>query len=317
MKHNFPYSRIFLDIENQSDIYLDDHLGGFDANFNNSVLRFIDDYAEKKQKILKVEWHQIAEPQIKICYPNLDLRFNNDCMLSTWKSLLGYKLHPMVNHKNFLCSFNGTAHVSRKLLVAAINRFGWYHDQYVSKNFTFDVPTLDGHLQEFAQGNNRFWSKFFIYPGCENFFQTINSFGHVQYDHTNNIYNLEQKLVESWVHIVSETMATTYYPFHTEKFLYSVVTRGLFLAYAQPEWHAHLEKYFGFRLYRKIFDYDFDITKDPVIRLMQLMCMISKFSLLSTDDWRDLYEIEQETLEFNYDHYHTGAFLRQLESFSS
>ena len=145
------------------------------------------------------------------------------------------------------------------------------------------------------------------------FFQSVNSFGHVQYNHKQNIYNLESKLTQSFLHIVSETMATSYYPFVTEKFLYSIVTRGLFLAYAQPGWHSHLEKYFGFRRYTKLFDYHFDTIKNPIKRLVELMSMISKFSNLSIADWHDLYLIEQDTIEYNYEHYFSGNYLKILE----
>jgi len=112
---------------------------------------------------------------------------------------------------------------------------------------------------------------------------------------------------------VSETMATSYVPFVTEKFLYSVVTRGLFLSYAQPGWHAHVEKYYGFKRYTKLFDYQFDTIQNPVERLVELMSMISKFSILTIDDWKDLYLLEQETIEYNYDHYFSGSYLTKLK----
>jgi hypothetical protein len=135
----------------------------------------------------------------------------------------------------------------------------------------------------------------------------------VGYNHRYNIDNLENKLTESFLHIVSETMATSYYPFVTEKFLYSIVTRGLFLAYAQPGWHDHVEKYYGFKRYTKLFDYRFDAIQNPVERLIELMSMISKFSMLSITDWTDLYLLEQETIEYNYNHFFSGDYLKLLK----
>jgi hypothetical protein len=108
-------------------------------------------------------------------------------------------------------------------------------------------------------------------------------------------------------------MATSYYPFVTEKFLYSVVTRGLFLTYAQPGWHDYVEKYYGFKRYIKLFDYRFDAIQNPVERLVELMTMISKFSVLSSDDWKDLYLLEQDTIEYNYDHYFSKDYLVALK----
>jgi hypothetical protein len=108
-------------------------------------------------------------------------------------------------------------------------------------------------------------------------------------------------------------MATSYCPFVTEKFLYSIVTRGLFLAYAQPGWHDHVEKYYGFKRYTKLFDYRFDAIQNPVERLIELMSMISKFSMLSITDWTDLYLLEQETIEYNYNHFFSGDYLKLLK----
>jgi hypothetical protein len=105
-------------------------------------------------------------------------------------------------------------------------------------------------------------------------------------------------------------MATSYHPFVTEKIFYSVATRGLFVAYAQPGWHAHVEKYYGFKTYNKIFDYRFDNIQNPVERLVELIAMLYKFKHLSKADLHDLYLIEQDTIEYNYDHAYSGNLLR-------
>ena len=115
-------------------------------------------------------------------------------------------------------------------------------------------------------------------------------------------------MTQSFVHVVSETLSTSYYPLITEKCFYSIATRGLFLSYAQPNWHEHLENYYGFRLYKNLFDYRFDSIKNPVERLVELLTMISKFQKLSTHDWTDLYELEKENIEYNYDHYFSGTY---------
>jgi hypothetical protein len=103
-------------------------------------------------------------------------------------------------------------------------------------------------------------------------------------------------------------MATSAYPLISEKCFYSIVTRGLFVAYAQPNWHAFLEKYYGFRLYHKLFDYKFDSIVNPVERLLELVTMLCKFKSLSTSDWRDLYELEKDSIEYNYDQYFSGRY---------
>jgi len=291
-----------------------DHLGGFDISLNCTVLDLLNKSVASAVTPSTVETEYIFTDIIKTKYNNLNLQFNVDLWTTNnfIKSFNNYSVHPTIDYKNFICSFNGSSHVSRKLLVSILSKFGYFNNDYCSKNFKYAVETLDGHVQDCIDNVN-FYRKFFISADSEMFFQSVNSFGHVRYDHNKNIYNLEYKLTESFLHIVSETMATSYYPFVTEKFLYSIVTRGLFLAYAQPGWHSHLEKYYGFKRYTKLFDYRFDDIQNPIERLVELITMISKFSCLSPAEWTDLYEIEQDTIEYNYDHYFSGVYLTKLK----
>lgn len=290
-------------------LILIDHLGGFDANFKNQLLDvFLKNncknqiYTQYQIDFLKLSHYNTLN--IKN-YAELQNRIN-------LKHFVNYTIHPTLNYKNFICSFNGSSHVSRKLLVSILSKFGYFTNNYCSKNFSYTINILDGHINDYVNTHD-FYRKFFINEYSEEFFQSINSFGHVRLDHNKNIYNLEYKLTESFLHIVSETMATSYYPFVTEKLLYSVVTRGLFLAYAQPGWHSHLEKYYGFKRYTKLFDYRFDDIQNPIERLVELITMISKFSCLSPAEWTDLYEIEQDTIEYNYDHYFSRGYLKKLK----
>jgi hypothetical protein len=295
-------------------VTLVDHLNGFDQHLHNPVLKHLDTYCVTNNARITVNYHQVLDSQVQALYPNLDFNFDlTNVISSIWYPHAGYTQHPEIQYKNFLCSFNGSDHVSRKLLVAILERFGYFDCEYCSKNFVFATDKLDGHITDYVQDQDSFYRKFFISDNSKQFFQTVNSFGHGRFDHANNIYNLESKLTESFLHIVSETMATGYYPFVTEKFLYSIVTRGLFLAYAQPGWHAHLEKYYGFRRYTKLFDYRFDSIQNPVERLVELMSMISKFSVLSVHDWHDLYLVESDSIEYNYNHYFSGDYLKHLE----
>ena len=259
----------------------------------------------------------VIDDRVAQNYPGIKFVFDFETRYKILHSLRDYRQHPSLCFKNFLCSFNGAAHVSRKLLVSILHKLGHYHADYVSKNFRYDVDVLDGHLGDYVdQARHRVIRKFFLDDDDQEFFQTVNSFGHLRFEHDRNIYNLEQRLIQSFIHVVSESVATSYYPYVTEKFLYSVVTRGLFLSYAQPGWHAHLEKYYGFRAYTKLFDYRFDTLDNPIERLIELVTMISKFSALTTDEWWDLYHVEADTIEYNYDHYFSGDYLKRLQDHS-
>jgi hypothetical protein len=315
MIYKYPYT----EISNwagplPNSLIIQDHLGGFCQDGSNAILDQLNLIASTQEKTLSIVYHQILDSTVKIRYPNLEIKFDLDFQnRANLNSFHKYNTHPEINFKNFVCSFNGTAHVSRKLLVSILRRFNWFSPGYSSKNFSYSTDSVDGHISESVGDNESFYRKFFISDTSEEFFQTNYSFGHVRFNHKKNIYNLENKLTESFLHIVSETMATSYYPFVTEKFLYSIVTRGLFLAYAQPGWHDHVEKYYGFKRYTKLFDYRFDTIQNPVERLVELMSMISKFSVLSSDDWKDLYLLEQDTIEYNYDHYFSKDYLVALK----
>jgi hypothetical protein len=312
----YDFSSITDKLLQQNSLIVGDHIGGFDQFKNNTILNKLNQLAHDHSVKFNIFYVGILTDDIKKKYENLNILFsfdiqNNRC----WELLKNYNTHPLKTYKNFVCSFNGSEHVSRKLLVSILEKFRWFNPDYCSKNFSYSTHILDGHIYDYVGDQSRFYRKFFIEENSENFFQSIVSFGHVRYTHEKNIYNLEHKLTESFLHIVSETMATSYYPFVTEKFLYSIVTRGLFLAYAQPGWHDHLEKYYGFKKYTKIFDYRFDTIENPVERLVGLMSMIAKFSVLSADDWRDLYEMELDTIEYNYDHYFSNDYLKSVEKF--
>jgi hypothetical protein len=293
-----------------------DHLNGFDCKKNNKILEYLNQQAALLGETFTLYYVHIIEDDVKQQYPNLDIKFNFDLQHERiWKPFSNYNIHPELKFKNFVCSFNGASHVGRKLLASALKKFRYFNSEYCSKNFSYTVDSLDGHISDYTNRDNVFYRKFFVEKNSEIFFQSIVSFEYERFDHASNIYNLEHKLAESFLHIVSECMATSYHPFVSEKFLYSVVTRGLFLAYAQPGWHAHLEKYYGFKPYTRLFNYQFDSIQNPIDRLVELMSMIAKFSMLSADDWKDLYEMETDTIEYNYEHYFSRGYLRSLEKF--
>jgi len=290
---------------------LQDHHGGYNKNFKNFL------FEKLKTEKHTIITHFIIDEQIKKNYPHLHFKFSADTQdkinLHHFKN---YKMHPSIDYKNFICSFNGIPHISRQLLSSILENQGYFNPNYSSKNFAKSNDEILGHLNnlDLTEDEIELYDKFF--KTTDNFNDTVYSFSHNRFDHSNNIYNLESKLTQSFIHIVSETIATSYYPFVTEKFLYSIVTRGLFVSYAQPGWHAHIKKYYGFKLYDKIFDYSFDSIQNPVKRLIKLIEMLSKFSTLSADDWRDLYFVlEKDTIEYNYNHYFSGDYRKVMDQY--
>jgi len=300
-----------------STITMLDHLGGFDPWFRNDLLAAANEFACDRAQSITVQVSYIPDPCFTQHYPWLKFKFD---LYRSWQQFRDYHIHPKLTFQNFVCSFNGSNHVSRKLLTSALNRFRWFDTRYCSKNFSFSNEELDGHVADFTDGvlgqQHVFYRKFFLDDNqSQNFAMSTVDIDYERYDHRANIKKLESRLSDSFLHVVSETMATSSYPIVSEKFLYSVVTRGLFLSYAQPNWHDSLETHFGFRKYTKLFDYTFDTVSNPVERLITLLSMLAKFSVLSRDDWQDLYELETETIEFNYEHYFSQGYIRHLKQF--
>tara|TARA_R110000868_G_scaffold411396_1_gene703716 strand:- start:885 stop:1868 length:984 start_codon:yes stop_codon:yes gene_type:complete len=292
-----------------------DHLGGFTEDGYNAILDNLNKHARACNKVYNVYSDNVYSDVVCYKYPNLNIWVNSQQFrIGKTIHFENYTQHPELNYKNFICSFNGSNHVSRQLLVSIIKKFEYYNPGYCSKNFTYSIANIDGHINEYVPDQASLYQKFFI-GNSEEFFQTVNSFGHVRFKHSQNIHNLENKLTESFLHIVSETLATSYVPFVTEKSFYSIVSRGLFLAYAQTGWHAHIEKYHGFKLYTNLFDYRFDSITNPVERLVELMTMIGKFSKLTPHEWHDLYLLESDAVEFNYDHYFSKDYLKILNKY--
>jgi hypothetical protein len=134
----------------------------------------------------------------------------------------------------------------------------------------------------------------------------MNTWHQDRFAHASNIQALASTITQSFVNLVSESWSHSYQPFITEKFVYSVVTRGLFVAYAQPLWHSTIRDLYGYRLYDTLFDYDFDKEINPVIRLHKLLQMLLPFKNLKHADWHDLYLMELDNIEFNIQHFLSG-----------
>ena len=301
------YSQLLQLSDAPGIVRLDDFIEGFDEEYNNIYLTHISNIVHNK---CVIQYSQFVTDDVKTKYPSLDFVYEYPGKI--FDSFINYQQHPAHDIKHFVCSFNGAVHVGRKILVAGLHKFRLFNPTTCSKNFLYTQDEIDGHISDYFTDLEQLllYQKFFDTDPI--FSNTVYTFGHDRFNHSRNIYNLENQLTTSFLHIVSETIPTSYCPFVSEKSLYSVVTRGLFLSYAQPQWHAHVEKFYGFKRFSKIFDYSFDSIVNPVERLVALLTMVSKFKNLSSDDWRDLYLLEQDTIEHNYNHYFSGQFRKSL-----
>lgn len=309
------FSKLFIDNSDGQFIILKDHLGGWSADYNNAIFDAIQKAAVSDGIGYKVKYHQVLESRVLEKYPHIQYFFCAEFQKKqNFEHFLTYRVHPDVEIKKFLSCFIGSDHVGRQLLSAILGNQNYFDPQYCSKNFAYENDWIVGHLNslDLTEPEIALYSKFFFNEG--DFNSTIYSFNYERFNHARNIYTLEKKLTSCFLHLNSETLPTSYYPFITEKFLYSIVTRGLFLSYAQPGWHKHLEKCYGFKLYDTVFDYSFDSILNPVKRLIRLIETIAKFSALSPNDWQDLYVIETDKIEYNHEHYFSGRYLETLRN---
>jgi hypothetical protein len=293
-----------------SNILLTDHFEGFDSAYQNPIL--ID--LNKNPHTVYTEY--LFDDRIKSVYKNLKFQFDYKVYYkeNSLYSFSEIELDPP-NFDNFVCSFNGTEHISRQFLTSALYNQGWFNTDYCTKNFITNKDTVDGNVSSYCTPEEEATYRNVIVTEDDAFYKQKNDFEYNRYDHQNNLRILSKKISRSFVNIVSETLANSYYPFVTEKFLYSIVSNGLFVTYGQPGWHSHISQYYGFRLYNKIFDYSFDTIQNPIIRLVELLNMLNKFSTLSSSDWHDLFLLEKDTIDYNRDHWISGQALKLLEQY--
>ena len=142
--------------EGPTSYRLEDHLGGFSRDMSNLIISSL----PTQQVDVKTEY--MFSDEIKQIYPHINFSFDYTTKKHILGKFLEYNMHPELNYKNFICSFNGTPHVSRKLLVAILEKFKWFNSTYCSKNFLYSADLIDGHLSDYISAEQHLiYNKFF------------------------------------------------------------------------------------------------------------------------------------------------------------
>lgn len=268
-----------------------DHLGGFDSNFKNTYLENL------APGVIHTEYH--LSDAIKALYPHLTIKFDSQLTAehNFFSKFVGCAVPPEKSFANFLCCFNRSGHMSRQWLCHQLHVLNWFNPEYCSKNFVMHAETTDSSTQKFCQ--------------------TIVTFGDEDrpQDHQYNRQVLDHKIQQSFLHLVSETVGESFVPFVTEKILYPIVNKTLWVTYAQPGYHAAVQKLLGFKTHR-CFDFSFDQITDPMERLTALTDMLAPFSAMAPAEWQDIYQQEADILEFNFEHCRSGNFIKHLHQFN-
>lgn len=261
-----------------------DHLGGFDSAGYNKVLAGI-----PAGSTVYIEYN--LPVHIKRQYPHIDIKFDSQLMVQN-NFLKKYPAEYNPDPKsiiNFVCCFNHSYHTGREYLVAKLIENNWFDFDYCTKGFVLDE-----------------------YPNTTDAYQRIHIVsGNDKNDLESNLQTLAPMIQKSFVQIVSETVSESYIPFVTEKLLFPIANKTLWLAYAQPGWYQQVEQLWGFRKHR-CFDYSFDNIQDPVHRLDALIDVLRPFSTMSLEQWQSVYQHEQETIEYNFEWARSKQFIEQL-----
>jgi hypothetical protein len=121
-----PYSVNDIDFATLPDSFIiGDHCGGFTKDLTNPIFDALDAYAKSKNKFFTLYVDQQYCDTIINHYPHLNFKFSVDLFnrFSHWPNVATYNLTSDINYKNLVCSFNGSDHISRQLLVSILHKF--------------------------------------------------------------------------------------------------------------------------------------------------------------------------------------------------
>ena len=294
------------------NIQLIDHIDGFDCNYKNRILNTVQEFP------LTVWTQTIFNEKVKASYPTLNFKFDLNLSKTSHHVLdmlsYGARVPTDKNFKNFICSFNGSDRPDRLLLTAALYKLGWVNLDYFSKNFSYNLENLTTVIQDYS--NDPYYVELLADQSAGEFYNLIHGFNYVSWEHQNNVETLYTKINSSFIQLVGETYAASYHPFTSEKFIQPMVCKSLWIAYSQPGYHAYLEKYYGFKLHHRLFDYGFDLIENPVERLVRLTEVLKPYANLSSEEWYQLYQDELDIIEYNYDWYYSRKYLSHLSQFA-
>lgn len=295
-----------------------DHINGFDANYRNLLFDQIADYN------ITVWTQFLLNDTVKKQYPNLKFKFdanlidvthngNNISSHCVLNILAGVRDIPLEKtFDNFICSINGMLRADRRILVAALMQRNWWNFNYCTKNFFFDPETVRNDIRQLGSFRE---NDIVNNNNLEQYARIVGS-NYMSRSQVQDMQFLAPKINGSFMQLVGETFASSYHPFLSEKFTQPIACKSLWVAFAQPGYHGYLEECYGFRKYSKLFDYTFDNISNPVDRLLHLLDSISKYATLSKSDWKNLYEIEKDTIEFNYEWYHSRQYLVHVQKYA-
>ena len=88
-----------------------------------------------------------------------------------------------------------------------------------------------------------------------------------------------------------------------------ISAKSMWIGYACAGYHRFIEQFYGFKLFENTFDYSFDSEPDFFIRLQKITSQILEIHKLSRTDKMKIHNNNLDVIEYNYDHYKSGAWV--------
>jgi hypothetical protein len=123
--------------------------------------------------------------------------------------------------------------------------------------------------------------------------------------------DLFDESAESLLYLVTETVATGQRLHLTEKTFKPICLRMPFIIVGTCGSLAYLKSY-GFKTFGDVWDESYDNETDDAIRLERIASLLRSLDELSAEGKQDLFNMAQEIVEHNYNHFYNGGFEKIL-----
>lgn len=272
------------------------------------VVKHITDIAQNYQSFNFI--YKITTPILfKInCPSNLKIEVANDghqdgYPMKSWHKLKNQiPIHIEKKYDNICCP-TGSINPARVYLILALHHAKLWNKDYCSQPFTFSLEYLL-QIQEYHQ--------LFPVKQIKKIAKQKNEWSYDRFDWINNLHILHKKHRHSFISIVSETHAHNSNVLVTEKLWAPIISKSIWIGHAPPLWHFIIEKFYGFKLFRKLFSYEFDEYESYTQRTTAIVSQISKLHALPYHEKEKIYKSIEDVLEFNLNHFRSANFQKHL-----
>jgi hypothetical protein len=125
--------------------------------------------------------------------------------------------------------------------------------------------------------------------------------------------SLFDEAADCLLYLVTETVAKGRKLHLTEKSFKPICLKMPFIIIGTCGSLKHLRSY-GFKTFSDVWDESYDDEVDDVVRLERIASLLRSLDELSEEGKQDLFNMAQEIIEYNYNHFYNGGFERVLEA---